>query len=149
MYGRRFTKRLTAMQVPPKIAFHGAREIPIEVLPPEGSRASSGGIQEPPIHALAALNLIAVDALWTIFDLAPPTWPLAIPACFLAVFIPVFLIQRHVKGDSKGRAAAFAALLGVLAAIPTPIIGTEAGLGLLLWTGLGKIFKRSLPGAQR
>lgn len=127
----------------------GAREVPIEVLPPEGSTTGATRIEEPPIHALAALNLIAIDALWTVFDLAPPTWPLAIPACFLAVFIPVFLIQRHIKGDSKGRAAAFAVLLGVLAAIPTPIIGTEAGLGLLLWTGIGKLLKRALPNGQR
>ena len=35
--------------------------------------------------------------------------------------------------------------LAVLAAIPTPITGTPVGLGLLAWTGLGKIFGRPSP----
>lgn len=137
------------MQLPPRIPSTQAREIPIEVLPPEIGSGDRPSFKEPPIHALAALNLIAIDALWTIFDLAPVTWPLAIPLCFLSVFVPVFLIQRHVNGDSKGRAAALAALLGVLAAIPMPIIGTETGVGLLLWTGLGKLMRKSIPSAQR
>jgi hypothetical protein len=33
-------------------------------------------------------------------------------------------------------------MLAVLAAIPTPITGTPVGLGLLAWTGLGKILGR-------
>jgi integral membrane sensor domain MASE1 len=73
----------------------------------------------------------------------PPVWLVAIPACFLAVFVPVFLIQRHLKSDSRGRALAFATLLAVLAALPTPITGTPVGLGLLAWTGLGKLLGKS------
>jgi hypothetical protein len=61
------------------------------------------------------------------------------------VFIPTYLIQRHLKNDSNGRAITFATVLGVLAAIPTPITGTAVGIGLLGWTGLGKIFGRSPP----
>ena len=54
---------------------------------------------------------------------------MAIPACFAAVFVPTYLIQRHLKNDSKGRALTFATILAVLAAIPTPITGTPVGLG--------------------
>jgi hypothetical protein len=91
---------------------------------------------------LSALILVAVDSLWAVFDWVPPVWIVAIPACFAAVFVPTFLIQRHLKHDSNGRAATFATILAVLAAIPTPITGTPVGLGLLAWTGLGKIFGR-------
>ena len=62
-----------------------------------------------PIHALSALALVAVDSLWLVFDWGTPVvWPIAIPACFAAVFVPTYLIQRHLKGDKPGRAAAFA-----------------------------------------
>jgi hypothetical protein len=103
--------------------------------PPSGS----------PIHGLSALILVAVDSMWAIFDWVPPVWIVAIPACFAAVFVPTYLIQRHLKNDSKGRALTFATILAVLAAIPTPITGTPVGFGLLAWTGLGKLLGRSPP----
>ena len=120
--------------------------MPVEVLPPESSQSSTSP-QSPgaPIHALSALILVAVDSLWAIFDWAPPIWIVAIPFCFAAVFVPTFLIQRHLKNDSKGRALTFATLLAVLAAIPTPITGTPVGLGLLAWTGLGRLIGRTPP----
>jgi len=130
---------------PPKIAAGHAREIPIEVLPPVSGESTGKTTSEAPIHALSALLLVAVDSLWTVFDLAPPTWFFAIPLCFGAVFVPVYLIQRHLKQDQRGRALAFAALLATLAAIPTPVVGTEVGLGLLLWTGMGKLLGKALP----
>jgi hypothetical protein len=87
--------------------------------------------------------LVAVDSLWALFDLAPPIWIVAIPLCFIAVFVPTYLIQRHLRQDNSGRALAFAALLATLAAIPTPITGTPVGLGLLAWTGLGRLLGRT------
>ena len=99
----------------------------------------------PPIHGLSALILVAVDSLWAVFDWVPPVWIVAIPACFAAVFIPTYLIQRHLKQDSKNRALTFATILAVLAAIPTPITGTPVGLGLLAWTGLGRLLGKSPP----
>ena len=86
---------------------------------------------------------MAVDSLWAIFDWLPPVWIVAIPGCFAAVFIPTFLIQKHLKKDSSGRALAFAAILGVLAGIPTFITGTPVGLALLAWTGLGKLLGKA------
>ena len=121
--------------------------MPLEILPPlptqpgQGMAPPSGS----PIHGLSALILVAVDSMWAIFDWVPPVWIVAIPACFAAVFVPTYLIQRHLKNDSKGRALTFATILAVLAAIPTPITGTPVGFGLLAWTGLGKLLGRSPP----
>ena len=137
------------MEVPPRIDGTTARSVPVEVLPPEPASARAGqSCDSPPIHALSALILVAVDSLWAVFEIAPPIWVIAIPGCFAAVFVPAYLIQRHLKNDSPGRAAAFAAVLGVLAAVPFPVTGTPVGLGLLAWTGLGKLFGKS-PAKKR
>ncbi len=135
------------MEAPPKISLGPVREVPIEVLRPEPAHSGAGTApsEGPPIHALSALLLVAVDSLWAVFDLAPPIWIVAIPGCFAAVFVPTFLIQKHLQKDSTGRALAFASLLATLAAIPTPITGTPVGLGLLAWTGLGKLLGKSGP----
>ena len=135
------------MEQPPKISEVPAKVVPVEVLPPVVAQEAPGMASSDgrPIHALSALILVAVDSLWAAFDLLPPIWIVAIPACFAAVFVPTFLIQKHLKHDSNGRAATFATILAVLAAIPTPITGTPVGLGLLAWTGLGKIFGRPPP----
>jgi hypothetical protein len=135
------------VEEPPKIRDVPVKVAPVEVLPPvvapvaAGAAASDGR----PIHALSALILVAVDSLWLPVDLLPPVIVVAIPACFLAVFVPTYLIQRHLKNDSKARALTFATILAVLAAIPTPVTGTPVGLALLAWTGLGRIFGRPPP----
>jgi hypothetical protein len=132
---------------PPKISEAPARSIEVEVLSPVAPPRAQpvGPADGPPIHGLSALILVAVDSLWAIFDWVPPVWIVAIPACFAAVFVPTYLIQRHLKNDSKGRALAFATILAVLAAIPTPVTGTPVGLGLLAWTGLGKLLGKPPP----
>ena len=132
------------MEQPPKISEMPVKVAPLEVLPPVVAQAAPVATSSDgqPIHALSALILVAVDSLWAVFDWVPPVWIMAIPACFAAVFVPTYLIQRHLKNDSKARALTFATMLAVLAAIPTPITGTPVGLGLLAWTGLGKILGR-------
>jgi hypothetical protein len=137
------------VDTPPKISDVPAKIAPVEVLPPEtqptrmGADGRTFSTEGAPIHALSALLLVAVDSLWVIFDWAPPLWIVVIPFCFVAVFVPSFLIQKHLKRDSNAKAATFATLLAVLAAIPTPITGTPVGLGLLAWTGLGKLIGKS------
>ena len=132
---------------PPKISEVAGRPAPVEVLPPLPpiQPRPVTAVEGPPVHGLSALILVAVDSLWAIFDWVPPVWIVAIPACFAAVFVPTYLIQRHLKKDSKGRAVTFATILAVLAAIPTPITGTPVGFALLAWTGLGKLLGRSPP----
>ena len=133
------------MEQPPKISEVPAKEAKLEVLPPVVAQAPpvAGSSDGRPIHALSALILVAVDSLWAVFDWLPPIWIVAIPGCFLAVFIPTYLIQRHLSNDSRGRALAYATILAVLAAIPTPVTGTPVGFALLAWTGLGKLLGRS------
>jgi len=132
---------------PPKISDVPVKEVSLEVLPPLLAQPppTAPHADGPPIHALSALILVAVDSLWIPGEFFMPVWIVAIPACFAAVFIPTFLIQRHLKNDSKGRALTFATVLAVLAAIPTPITGTPVGLALLAWTGLGRLLGRSPP----
>jgi hypothetical protein len=129
------------VDTPPKISDVPAKLASVEVLPPLEAppRRTSEG---PPIHALSALVLAAVDNLWLAFAWEPPFWIVAIPLCFVAVFVPSFLIQKYLKHDGNGRAATFATLLAVLAAIPIPITGTAVGISLLAWTGLGKLIGR-------
>ena len=90
----------------------------------------------PLIHPVSALLLIVIDALWTLPDMATIAWIVTIPACFLAVAIPTFLIQKLMKKDSAGKAFGVAAALGVLAAVPTPIMGTAVGAIALGLAGL-------------
>jgi len=91
---------------------------------------------QPLIHPLSALLLIVVDALWTMPDMAAFAWLVTVPACFIAVFLPTFFIQKLMKKDSAGKAFAVAAALGVLAAVPTPIMGTAVGAIALALSGL-------------
>jgi hypothetical protein len=97
---------------------------------------------EPPIHPLSAALLIAIDNLWLLADWAVLMWIVTIPLSFFAVCIPVYLVQRHMRGDPPGRAMAIATLLGVLAAIPTSITGSTAGLMVLGYSGLRRILRR-------
>jgi hypothetical protein len=91
---------------------------------------------QPLIHPLSAALLIAIDSLWTMADWAAFAWLITIPLSFLAVFIPTYLIQRHMKKDPVGKSAAVAAFLATLAAIPTPITGTLVGTFVLAVAGL-------------
>lgn len=97
----------------------------------------------PLVHPVAAVLLIVVDALWTIPDMDVFAWIVTIPLCFLAVAAPAFFIQRSVAKDPTWRALLKAAVLGILAAIPTPIMGTAVGTILLTVAGL-----RSLGGRR-
>src|SRR5947209_11432064 len=100
------------MDAPPKITDVPARLAPLEVISPAQPHFASAPDNRP-IHALSALVLVAVDSLWAVFEFTPPLWIVMIPACFAAVFIPTYLIQRHLKNDSPSRAVTFATLLGV------------------------------------
>ena len=90
----------------------------------------------PAIHPLSAVLLVAVDNLWLLADWAAILWIVTIPLSFVAVSLPTYLIQKHMRGDSTGRALAIGSLLGVLAAIPTSITGTTAGLVVLGYAGI-------------
>jgi hypothetical protein len=96
----------------------------------------TGGETGAKIHPLSAVLLIAVDGLWTLVDWAAIAWIVTIPLSFLAVCLPVYMIQRHLQGTNTGKSMAIASFLGVLAAIPTPISGTLAGGIVLAMAGI-------------
>jgi len=90
----------------------------------------------PLIHPLSAILLVAVDGLWTLTDWAAAAWLVTIPASFLAVAVPTYFVQNRVKRDPAASSAAVAAALGILAAIPTPVMGTVVGAAALALAGL-------------
>jgi hypothetical protein len=69
-------------------------------------------------------------------------WIVTIPLSFVSVAVPVFLIQRHMRGDTAGRSLAISMLLGVVAAVPFSVTGSGLGIALLGYSGLRRIFKR-------
>lgn len=117
------------------------REPPVIGQPPPSSEASDASASSSPIHPLAATLLIVVDSLWLVAEWNVLTWILTIPLSFFSVFIPTTLIQRYLHGNSLGKALAYGMFLGVLAAVPTPILSTSAGIAVLAWSGLSWLKK--------
>lgn len=121
---------------------------PVEILPPDRRQQSNvqpvqTGAQIVPekapfIHPASALVLMAIDLLWTLADWNVVTWAITIPLSFLIVSVTTGIIQKFVNHDPVGKAIAVAFLLGVLAAIPSPITGTFVGVLVLTLSGLKK-----------
>lgn len=99
--------------------------------PPNTAGEGSRGL----IHPLAAVVLVVVDSLWTLADWAAVLWLVTIPLSFVAVAFPTLLIQKFLNHDSLLRSLAVSAFLGVLAAVPTPIMGTSVGVFVLALAG--------------
>jgi hypothetical protein len=116
--------------------------MPIPLRSSDGTDAG-GGPGRPLIHPLSAVLLIAVDALWTLADWAAFAWIVTIPLSFAAVFVPCYLVQRHLKeGNTRGASFAVATVLGVLAAIPTPVTGTITGTLILALAGIRSLWRK-------
>jgi hypothetical protein len=109
---------------------------------PRGSRGSSRG-SPPPVHPLAAVALLVVDNLWNLADWAVISWMVTIPLAFASVFLPTFLLHRHLLRQSRLRALGWAALLGGIAAVPFSVAGTATGALLLTWLGINHLAGRS------
>lgn len=95
-------------------------------------------VSGPPVHPLSAVVLAAVDGLWGLADWAVVDWVITIPLSFVSVAVPTFCVQKFLRKDTTGRAVAVALVLGVLAAVPTPITGTPIGLAILGWAGINR-----------
>lgn len=87
-------------------------------------------------HPAAAGLMILIDSLWGIPEFAVLTWPVTVVGCFVSVFVPSYVIQKRSHGDTAGKALLKALFLGVVAAVPMPIMGTSIGLALLAWFGI-------------
>ncbi len=92
------------------------------------------------IHFLSAFITVVLDWLWLTFEL-PATLTgiglvLTSVALGLLCFIIVMLIQRFVADDDWGAAAAKGLVMGVVAGVPYPVIGTVVGAPLAGWSGI-------------
>jgi len=128
---------------PPRLIDGLAQVTAIEPVRPvriEEPRATGG----PPIHPLAAVLLLLVDNLWNLVDWTIIDWIVSIPLSFVMVFVPAVFIQRLLMKDRWLRALGFAALLGVVAAVPTSLTGTPVGLAILAWTGINRLIGKPL-----
>ena len=92
----------------------------------------------PPIHPLAALLLLVVDNLWSLGDWAVFAWVIIVPLSFLSVFFPGLFLQRYANRDGWGKAFGKSLMIGVLAAVPTAVLGTPVGVAFLAWAGVDK-----------
>lgn len=124
-----------------------AQLVEVEVLPPESQKPTSPAPatpagDTPPVHVLSAIALVAVDNLWNLTEFAVIDWIITIPLSFLTVFAAVFAVQKWLKRDPTLKALGWAALLGVLAAVPFSVTGTVAGSMLLAWLGINQLLSR-------
>ncbi len=92
------------------------------------------------IHFLSAFITVILDWLWLTFEL-PATLSgvglvLTGTSLGLLCFIIVMLIQHFVDGDNWGTAAAKGLVMGVVAGVPYPVIGTAVGAPLAGWSGI-------------
>ncbi len=107
---------------------------PLPAHPPDG-----------PVHPLAAALLVFVDNLWMLADWNAFTWFLTIPLSYLSVAVPTIFLQRFLHHDGWGQSLGKGFLLGVLAGVPTSIMGTPVGLVLLTWAGIRRTRGASAP----
>ena len=61
------------MHAPPRISEAPPKVVELEVMPTEKASKTTRA-EGPPIHALSALVMLAVDSLWALFIWEPPLW---------------------------------------------------------------------------
>lgn len=123
---------------PPAIEPEIVTEIP-RYRPQDAPHTAASG----PVHPLAAVTLLVVDNLWNVADWAVITWVATVPLAFVSVFVPTFFLHRSKLGQSPGKALAWAALLGGIAAVPFSVAGTATGALLLAWLGINQLSSRA------
>lgn len=101
-------------------------------------------VSAPPIHPLAALVTIVLDGVFAIPELDFLLIPIISPIVGVLGFAATTLVQRFLAKDEWGAAAAKGLVLGIVAGVPYPVVGTAVGVPLLVWAGLHQWIK--LPG---
>lgn len=89
------------------------------------------------LHALSAVMLTVVDnAFWGVnaMTLGLAT-PFVMLLAFGSMFVVVFLIQVYMAKDGFGLAITKGVIVGILAGIPTSVVGSFAG-GFVLGDGM-------------
>jgi len=101
-------------------------------------------VSAPPIHPLAALVTIVLDGIFAIPELDFLIIPIVSPIVGVLGFAATTLVQRFLAKDEWGAAVAKGLVLGIVAGVPYPVVGTAVGVPLLVWAGLHQWIK--LPG---
>ena len=113
---------------------------------------SAGPVIGPaPIHPLSALVTVLLDWLWLAIEL-PETisvalLPALLPTSILLGLIcltAVTLVQRFLAKDDWGTSVAKGFVMGVVAGVPYPVVGTAVGVPLLAWAGIDEV-QKALP----
>lgn len=103
-----------------------------------------------PVHWGSAVVTIAIDGLWSIPEMiaaASVVGLLLVPILSvvsgLCCLVAVLLIQKFVAKDGWGAATVKSVVVGIVAAIPFPFIGSILGVILLGWWGLQALAQTS------
>src|SRR5688572_18168166 len=115
------------MQAGDDVVFNQARPIP--------SQAEKRTL----VHPFSAFVLVLIDSLWFLAEWNVLAWIFTVPLSFLSVCISTILIERHLNGHEKGKALAIGFFLGLVAAVPFPVVSSSVGASLLAWTGLKRV----------
>lgn len=96
-----------------------------------------------PVHWVSSVVTIAIDSLWSIPEMiaaASVVGLLFVPVLAvvsgLCCLVAVLFIQKFVAKDGWGAATLKAVVVGIVAAIPFPFVGSLLGIALLAWSGL-------------
>lgn len=102
-------------------------------------------IPAPPVHPLAALVTIALDGVFGVIEIVDPLL-LLFTSLGVGVlgFTATTFVQRFLAKDEWGAAIAKGMVMGILAGVPYPVVGTAIGVPLLAWAGAHQWLK--LPG---
>jgi hypothetical protein len=118
---------------------------------PNLPETSAGVIRQAPFHVLSALITVVLDWVWLLLELPETMSVVGLAALLptaivlgLTCMVGVTLIQRFVAGDSWGTSVAKGFMMGVLAGVPYPVVGTVVGVPLLAWAGINEV-QKALP----
>lgn len=101
------------------------------------SNALDRRITAPPIHALAALAAIVLDGVFGVVEIVNPL-SLVFTSLGLGLlgFLSTTFVQRFLAKDEWGASVAKGLVMGIVAGVPYPVVGTAIGVPLLAWAGL-------------
>lgn len=105
--------------------------------------------RRPPLHPLAAVTIIALDGVFGAFEIIDP---LAIVLTSVGVgilgFAATTMVQRNLAHESWGSALSKGLVMGILAGVPYPIMGTAIAAPLLIWAGVHRMINPPSSGDQ-
>ncbi len=94
-------------------------------------------VAAPPIHALAALAAIVLDGVFGVVEIVNPlSLVLTSVGLGLLGFLATTFVQRFLAKDDWGASVAKGLVMGIVAGVPYPVVGTAIGVPLLAWAGL-------------